>query len=62
VEGVVGRREVISALVEAKKVEPGDMCMKGVANLAHVLLCDDAFKMMYKGGKEEGCDVRANGW
>ena len=59
---VVGRRRVISASVEVNEVEPGDVCMKGVANLGHVLLRDDAFKMMYEWGKEKECDVRANGW
>ena len=59
---VVGRRRVISALVEVREVKPGDMCMKGAANLGHVLLCDDAFKVMYERGEEEGRDVRANGW
>ena len=49
-------------MVEIREVEPVDMCVKGVANLGHVLLCDDAFKMMYEWGEEKGCDVRANGW
>ena len=30
----------VGALVEVFKVKPGDMCVKGGADVSHVLLCD----------------------
>ena len=40
----------------------GKMCMKCVADVRHVLLCDDACEMVYEWREEEGVDERASEW
>ena len=49
-------------MVKVSEVEPGKMCMKCVADVRHVLLCDDACEMVYEWREEEGGDERASKW
>ena len=56
--GVGGGQRVEGTLVKVSEVKPGKMCMKCVADVRHVLLCDDACEMVYA----EGGDERESKW
>ena len=63
--GEEGLREwgwVVGALVKVLKVKPGDMCVKGGADVRHVLLCDHTREMVYEWGKEKRGDVFTGMW
>ena len=63
--GEEGLREwgwAVGALVEVLKVKPGDMCVKGGADVRHVLLCDHTREMVYEWGEEKRGDVFTGMW
>ena len=53
---------VVGALVKVLKVKPGDMCVKGGADVRHVLLCDHTREMVYEWGEEKRGDVFTGMW
>ena len=38
------------------------MCVEGVADVGHVLLCDHTCEVVYEWGEQERGDVRASVW
>ena len=58
----MGCRWVVDALVKVHEVEPGDVCVEGVADVGYVLLGDHTCEVVYEWGEEERSDVRTSVW